>query len=368
VSIQDRLKAALEQAWTALAAGDKSQFDAPTAVTHAAAHLVALDSAPDRGIVLAIAAGTAEDPNVDPGALQEAAGVDRRSQAKALMETLTQFKAAHGLTLKISRDPGVSNPWREPVIDDGWLAGRKLPSAGDFVTLVDWLRAAPPPADRRARAEALLVHLAYLIANLAQKNSLAYPKFFVSPSIAMALVNDFLTSTPNRPDAVEAVACAAARTISEAMPGEISVERGDVNSPDAIDVLVIGDHVATGIEATDEPISLAKLQHEVVPAMLKHGLSHAIVVARPPISAEAEAVAQYVREMYQRFGQRIDVVEIADIELWFSLPGLPSDVATKFIWEIGPELDRYSATETRRAWFDVLSAYVETASKAPDSP
>ncbi|HZN12890.1 MAG TPA: hypothetical protein VFB78_01370 [Acidimicrobiales bacterium] len=362
MSIQARLESALERAWSALEASGTVELDAPADVVEAATHLISLDSAPDRGMALAIAAGTAEDPASDPGALQDTAGVDRRGQAKALMVALTAFRDGHGLTLKISREPGVSNPWREPEIDDAWLARRaRLPSAADFVTLVRWLRDAATEAERRERASSLLDHLAFLIAGLAQGGSFAYPRFSASPRLAMALVRDFLSTTPNRPDALEAVVCAATRAIADALPGEISVERRDTNSPDPIDVLVSGDHVASGIEVTDDEISLAKLQHEVVPAMLLHGLSHAVVVARPPSDDEVDAIDAYLVTIYRQFQQRIDLLTIDDIEKWFALPGLPIEVPSAFVWEIGRELDRHSAAETRRAWLSVLEGYVNSA-------
>lgn len=368
MTIQERLKSALDGAWEVLESSAEVGFDAPPEVVGAARHLVGLDSAPDRGMVLAIAAGTTEAPSTDPGALQEPAGVDRRSQAKSLMATLTTFRDTHALTIKISKEPGVSNPWREPVIDHAWLARRgRLSSAGDFVTLVEWLRGAEPGTERGERSEDLLDFLALLIVDLARSSSLAYPRFSVSAHLAMTLVRDFLSATPNRPDALEAVVCAAARAIAGSLPGEIIVERRDTNSPDPIDVLVSGDHVASGIEVTDEAISLSKLQHEVHPAMLQHGLSHAVVVARPPIHAEVDQIADFLLTIYRQFGQSIDLLAVDDIERWLALPGLPSEVASHFVWEIGAELDRHSATKTRRAWLSVLDTYVKAATGDPGS-
>jgi hypothetical protein len=368
VTIQDRLAAALDRAGHALDTGGTVGLEAPPHVVEAARHLVSLDSAPDRGMVLAIAAGTAEDPASDPGALQESAGVDRRGQAKALMVVLTHFRDGRGLTLKVSREPGVSNPWREPVIDDGWLSRRgRLPSAEDFSVLVNWLRDAGTVEERRSRAAGLLDYLAFLVAEHAQSSSFAYPQFYASPRLAMALVAEFLDSTPNRPDALEGVVCAAARAIAASLPGEITVERRDTNSPDAIDVLLSGDRVASGIEVTDDAISLAKLQHEVVPAMLQHGLSHAVVVARPPADDEIDAISEYLITIFVRFGQRVDLLTVGDIEKWLSMPGLPAEVPSYFLWEIGPELDRHSAAETRRAWLAVLEGYVDAAATDPSS-
>jgi len=362
VAIEDRLKASLDAAWDELNSGTSVPFHAPRVVIDASANLIELDSAPDRGMILAIAAGTAEDPGSDPGALQDSAGVDRRGQAKALMVTLTHFREEHGLTIKISQEPGVSNPWREPVIDDDWLSRRtRLPSAKSFMLIVRWLRSAPSEQERSERAQGLLNHLAYLIVQLAVGNSLSWPRFRVSPRLAMALVANFLHSTPNRPDATEAVVCAAARAIATALPGNVAVERRDTNSPDPIDVLLIGATGTTGIEVTDDAIKLSKLQHEVVPAMLELGLSHAVVVSRPPETSDIENIQEYLSTIYKQFEQRIDLLTVEDIGIWLSMPGLPTNVASNFIWEIGPELDRFSAIETRRAWHAILNQYIDSA-------
>jgi hypothetical protein len=370
MSIQRRLKAALERAWDSLELGDPPPSVGDAKVDGCVDKLVQLDSAPDRGMAFAIAAGTAEYPYVDPGALQEPAGVDRRGQAAALVGALTIFISHHALTLKLSKDPGVSNPWRELVIDDDWLSRRqRLPSAKYFVSMVDWLRDEPDTKERSARAAALLDRIAYRVVELARGNAIEYPKFSASPRVAMELVQRFLDTVGDRPDAAEAVVCAAARALAVHLPGDVDVERRDTNSPDPIDILLTRDDgTKSGIEVTDAPLSLAKLQHEVVAAMLSLGLTHATVVSRPPSPAEAPAIKAYLDDIYRRMGQRVDLLEIRDIEKWLSMPGMDPGVATTFLWGVGPELDRYSSIQTRRSWLQVLDDYVQAVSQGLVSP
>ncbi|HEV3309328.1 MAG TPA: hypothetical protein VG815_02245 [Chloroflexota bacterium] len=362
-----RLQAALEGAWDSLEAGKPPLSVGDADVDGSVDKLVQLDSAPDRGMVFAIVAGTAEDPYVDPGALQEPAGVDRRGQAAALVGVLTIFINHHALTLKLSKDPGVSNPWRELVIDDDWLSRRqRLASARYFVSIVDWLRDEPGMKERSERATALLDRIAYRVVELARGNAIEYPKFGASPRLAVELVQRFLATVGDRPDAAEAVVCAAARALAEHLPGDIEVERRDTNSPDPIDILLTrGDGTRSGIEVTDAPLSLAKLQHEVVAAMLSLGLTHATVVSRPPSPADAPAIKAYLDDIYRRMGQRVDLLETRDIEKWLSMPGMDPSVATTFLWGVGPELDRYSSIQTRRSWLEVLEDYVQPINEGP---
>lgn len=376
MSIQQRLKAALEEAWAALEVGEsldplgspENGCPLPDAIDEAARRLIALDSAPDRGMALAIAAGTAEDPRSDPSALQVSAGVDRRGQAKALMATLTAFRDEHALKLKISKEPGVSNPWREPRIDGHWVRSKRLRSAPDFLVLVEWLSAAEAGQARQQLAEGLLRLLARLVVEVARSGSLAYPRFKASPRLAMRLVRSFLAQTPNRPDALEAVVSAAVKAIAACLPGDLSVERGDTNSPDPIDVLVTGDGVSSGVEVVDMPLTLTKLQHEVVPAMQRRGLLHVAVVAHQPDPKDAEEIQAYISAVYRKFEQRIDILTVDDIETWLAIPGLPESVASWFVWEIGTELDRFSALETRRAWLKVLDDYAAEPEQDQGSP
>lgn len=361
MALADRVTAALEQAWSLYDGGESLEWSLPTSVMNAVDSILAGDSAPNRQILLTIAAATANNPDSNPASIQQSAGVDRRSQAKAPRDALALFKNANGLTLKISQDPGVSNQWREPEINEEWVCHRRAQDqswATGFLTVVSWL-AESALGERGMMAQGLLEFVALRIVERAASSALNYPRFHASPRLAMGIVLDFLNSVGNRPDAMEAVVTAAARVLAASISTNVLVERGDINSPDAIDILITSEDgvVRSGIEVTDELIGLAKLEHEVLPAMLKHGLDRATVISRGVDPANTVEIDRLVKSVFLKFGQRIDLLEIEAIETWLSFPAATSDLSTLFLWEVGAELDTYSADATRRAWYDVLTEY-----------
>jgi hypothetical protein len=363
MSLPARLTAALEQAWDFQVAQKSFSVSLPEQIVAAVDDILGGDSAPTRQMLLTIAAATAATPESNSRSLQLAAGVDRRGQAKGLVYLLSRFRDDHGLTFKMSNDPGVSNPWREPQIDASWVEGRRgqsLTWASGFLVITDWLEMASSVDEKSDNAQELLEFVSFRIVEQAVGNSLNYPVFPVTPRVALELVDEFLAAAPNVPDATEAVVTAAARTLCAVIDLKNEVIRGDTNSPDAIDILIKSQRAEldSGIEVTDEFISLAKLQHEVLPAMLKHGLGRATVVSRGVKSAERDEISRWLRKVFVTTGQRIDLATVGDIETWLSFPGTPDTLATEFLRETSRELDAFSGSPNRRAWYDTLTAFV----------
>lgn len=344
----------------------------PSEVSDAVESILANGSAPNRQFLLTIAAGTLDDPESNPASLQQQSGedgVDRRGMAYRVRDALTDFRDAHGLTLKISQDAGVSNQWREREITQEWVDHRRKQDktwANAFLLIVIWLTGSE---DRVLAATALLDYVSVRVIQIAVENALDYPRFRATPRIAMDLVRSFLNIAPDRPDAMEAVVTVGARTLSSVLASKPTAQRRDINSPDPIDVVItseIDDTVKSGIEVTDAPIKLSKIQHEVVPAMLKLGLDRATVVSRgTPIDSESE-IDKYLIRAFTHFGHRIDLATVDIIETWLSFPGAPRDLATDFLWDVGEELDQYSKADNRRAWFNVLIDYAEDIEQSAD--
>jgi hypothetical protein len=362
MTLETRVSEALEKAWKHHTSPIVVQFSLDEPIRLAVNDVLSRDSTPNRSILLTIPAATAEIPTSNPAALQSSAGVDRRSQAKRLRRVLSDFQDSKGLSLKVSQDPGVSNQWREPQIDSAWVSRRKQHDrfwAQGFLTIVVWLQEATDADEREYRAKELLAYVAYCIVHQASANTFDYHRFPVTPGLAMTLVASFLSSAPNRPDAAEAVVTAAARSLALGMLGGIQVERGDINSPDAIDVVISSEDevLSTGIEVTVDPITHGKLKYEVVPAMQKHGLRRATVFSAGIIDGEEDEIAKLIRDVWNRFQQRIDLVTFDHIETWISNPLAPDELPSRFIWAVGDELDAYSETPNRQAWFHVLQAY-----------
>lgn len=366
MSIESHVKDALERAWASHGSDSPGPLVLNADIVESASLILATDSAPYRQFLLTIAAGTADDPSSNPASLQLTAGVDRRGQAQKASGPLSEFITLTGLKLKFSRDPGVSNQWREPEINQAWVDGRRAsykPAAAAFLRIVNWLKGASNVNETKERASQLLDFVARGIVTIAAENALDYPRFRATPRIAMSLVESFLESAPDRPDAMEAVVTVGARELSKVLASPVRVERRDINSPDPIDVLLTSsgaDGVRSGIEVTDTKITLSKIQHEVVKAMLDLGLDRATVVSRGVSATDADEIEAYVRRANTHFQQQIDLVTIEIIESWLSFPGTPRTLATDFLWGIGDELDRFSKRGNRLAWFDVLRLYAES--------
>ena len=371
-SIQRLIEESLERAWAQYESGVSLSSALPPKVESAVGDILANGSAPNRQFLLAIAAGTQDDPESDPASLQQQSGnhgVDRRGIAYKVRDGLTVFRDAHGLTLKISQDAGVSNQWREPKITKEWVIRRRKQDkrwASAFLVLATWLT---DSKDRLTDAKNLLDYVSVRIVEIAIKSALHYPRFRATPRIAMGLVRSFINTAPDSPDAMEAVVTVAARTLSSVLASKPTAQRRDINSPDPIDVVITSDTdktINSGIEVTDAPIKLSKIQHEVVPAMMRLGLDRAMVVSRGiPADSESE-IEKYLVKAYNNFDERIDLTTIDVIESWLSFPGTPRDLATDFLWGIGDELDHYSKTANRRAWFNVLTDYVNSINQGKE--
>ena len=358
MSLSEFLHSALENAWNQFEAGNPGDFNLPNEIKSAVENILDNDSAPNRQMLLAIVAGTCADHTSDPTALQGSAGVDRRGQAYLVRDVLSQFRIEHGLMFKVSQDAGVSNQWREPQINSGWVERRRTQDrnwAAGFLTIANWLHTNPSDS-----AE-LLGFLCRELVELFSQNALDYPRFGASTRIAMELVYRFIQTAPDRPDATEAVIAAATRILATTYGSSTIVERTDINSPDPIDIRITSDdgEVNTGIEVTDSKITLSKLQHELIPAMTKLGLDKAIVVARTPSPDEVSRINEYLDRILQRLSLQVDIVEIGIVEAWLSAPGLPYSLSTEFLWKIGDELDQFSKEGNRRAWLNVLNNYVQ---------
>jgi len=356
--LSELLHSAFENAWNQFEAGTPADFNLPGEIERAVADILANDSLPNRQMLLAIVAGTCADPESDATALQGSAGVDRRGQAYLVRDVLNHFRVEHGLMFKVSQDAGVSNQWREPQINSGWVQRRKTQDrnwAAGFLTIADWLKANPE------NAPILLGHICRELVELFSQNTLDYPRFGASTRIAMELVSRFIQSAPDRPDATEAVVATATRILATTYASAPIVERADINSPDPIDIRITSDDgdVNTGIEVTDNRITLSKLQHEVVPAMTHLGLDRAIVIARAPSADEQTKINDYLDRVLQRLSLQVDIVEVGILEAWLNAPGLPHSIASEFVWKVGDELDQYSKDGNRRAWLNVLNNYIQ---------
>ena len=366
MDVEARALQALESAWQRYVEGDASYPTINDDVTAAINAVFDSSSAPAQQIMFAIAVGVELEPERDPASLQAKSGVDgvnRRTQAEAVGRALNQFCQEKRLTWKVSQDPGVSNPFRELRIDQKWINERKGTSvkwAKALLVLVEFFE----PECNRGMASAVVEYIATRIVELSVAQRIEYPKFPATATVAMRLTRVFLEKCDNRPDALEAAITAAIRVVTRRMAEPLCVNRGDVNSPDPIDIEIISKSDPNnrhGVEVTDNFLTANKLRNEVIEAMKKKGLSRAVVVSRGVSDAEFDGVDKLIRHSRQNLNYYIDLVSIDVIEHWLNFPGYGHLLGGEYINELGDELDRLSTPSMRRCWLNVLEDYCTDA-------
>ena len=362
--IQERVLEALEGAWQRHLDGDDSFPEIDEELQQAVEIVYASKSLPAQQMLLALAAGVELEPERDPASLQSQSGVDgvdRRGQGADVARALNRFFRDKELTWKVSQDPGVSNPWREARIDETWLMRRKGSArewARAFLTFVAVFEA----YDRRSEAHVVVDYIAMRVVQQAVEQRIEYPKFGVSPANAMKITKEFLEKCDNPPDGLEAAVTAAVRVVSHCLEHPMIVNRGDINSPDRIDIEVQSENDETnrhGVEVTDSYLTENKLRNEVIEAMRQRGLRHAVVVSRGILTAELDGVSKVVDHARQNLDFHIDLVTVEAIEHWLSFPGYGKPLGGEYLNELGAELDRLSTPSMRRCWLDVLNRYCQ---------
>ncbi|SPT55314.1 hypothetical protein [Schaalia odontolytica] len=366
MDVEARALQALESAWQKYVEGDTSYPAIDNDVMTAIDTVFGSSSAPAQQIMFAIAVGVELEPDRDPASLQAKSGVDgvnRRTQAEGVGRALNEFCQERRLTWKVSQDPGVSNPFRELRIDQRWIKERKGSSvkwAKGLLVLVEFFKA---EANREA-ATSVVDYVATRIVELSVAQRIEYPKFPATAAVAMRLTRLFLERCDNRPDALEAAITAAIRVVARRMAEPLCVNRGDVNSPDPIDIEIISESDPNnrhGVEVTDNYLTANKLRNEVIEAMKKKGLSRAVVVSRGVNKAEFDGVDKLIRHSRQNLNYFIDLVSIDVIEHWLNFPGYGYLLGGEYINELGDELDRLSTPSMRRCWLNVLEDYCTDA-------
>lgn len=366
MDVKARALQALESAWQKYVEGDTSYPEIDDDVTAAIDTVFGSSSQAAQQIMFAIAVGVELEPDRDPASLQVKSGVDgvnRRTQAEYVGRALNKFCQEKRLTWKVSQDPGVSNPFREERIDQRWVNKRKGHSvkwAKALLVLVEFFE----PEGNRCLASSVVDYIATRIVELSVAQRIEYPKFPATAAIAMRLTRVFLDKCDNRPDALEAAITAAIRVVARRMAEPLCVNRGDVNSPDPIDIEIVSESNPNnrhGVEVTDNYLTANKLRNEVIEAMKKKGLSRAVVVSRGVSDAEFDGVDKLIRHSRQNLNYYIDLVSVDVIEHWLNFPGYGYLLGGEYIDELGGELDRLSTPSMRRCWLNVLEDYCTDA-------
>jgi hypothetical protein len=304
----------------------------------------------------AIAAATA-DPATRPDIFQVGSGgVDLRSLYKQAIRPVLIAKAQDiNAVWKPSADPFVSNPFREGLIDEAWVARRRLHGADELRTIVQF--AASNPADAQAILLEIVINEFEYILHL--KVEYRIPRRLTT-SIVAALLNEWLRHDTGG-HRLESVAVALLRfSGNRVSPGWDEVESHRVNDPTPYDALCKANGEVRAIgEVKAQPVTLDHLR-QLSDQMTGHRATRGYLFTREswwPSQSDAEmaSITEFIRGR-SVLGQRIDVVDVMEaIRVWLALTDQDDEALPEFVAVLTAELDDHALPEDRRAFADLLN-------------
>jgi hypothetical protein len=330
----------------------------PVAIIQACQALVMGGAETCRLVALTVTAATAVDPAVPPNIIQAGAGGrDFRSLYKeAVYQVLLAEAAARSAPWQPSRDPFVSNPYREPTIDLDWVKRRnnKLAGAADLLLVVEHVAAVP------ADAAAVLNTLARYEIALLDRAAVTY---HIPPRLSTAVTIDLLQrwlagDAGGRRH--QGLAVALLRFAGPSLrDGWDAVESHHVNDPAPYDALC---RTAAAICAVGEVKAqtvlidhLRQLAREMDAHQARRGYLFTRSVWLPPeASPESAVLIAFLRDQ-DALGRRIAILDVMDAaRFWLPLLDGRDDALPSFVRMLTAELDSHAVAEDRRALAQLL--------------
>lgn len=306
-----------------------------------------------RLVALTVTSATAVDADVPPDKIQAGAGGrDFRSLYKeAIYPVLLAAALRNNAPWQPSRDPFVSNPYREPSIDAAWLARRKnkLAGAEALLTVVGHVAAAPHDAGT------VLYHLARFELALLERSVVIYripPR--LSTAAAIGLLGRWLADDSGG-RRHEGASVALLRFAGlHLRSGWDRVESHHVNDPAPYDALCKADGVVRAVgEVKAQPIAADHLR-QLAMQMDTHRAPRGYLFTRtswlpPEASVDAIAIAAFLKDQ-DGLGRRIDVMDVLDTARhWLPLLDQQDGTLPGFVRLLAEELDRHALAADRRA-------------------
>lgn len=325
----------------------------PENIVQACETLVTSGAETCRLVALTVTSATAVDSGVPPHIIQAGAGGrDFRSLYKeAVYPVLLQAAARSNSPWQPSRDPFVSNPYRESSIDEAWVQRRnnKLRGAATLLTVVGYVAAAPD------EASAVLPCLARNELALLEKSVVIYripPR--LSTGTVIGLLDRWLAGDSGgrrHEGASVALLRFAGRHLRV---GWDAVDSHHVNDPAPYDALCKADGAVRGVgEVKVQAVTVDQLRQLAV-QMANHEARRGYLFTRTfwlPVAASAEAIAisAFLKDQ-DALGRRIDIMDVLDTaRLWLPLLDQQDEMLPAFVHVLAEELDRHALAADRRS-------------------
>lgn len=350
--IAERMRRCLEAAFDDADTTARSSL-LPDSVSLACELLVMNGAETCRLVALTVTSATAADRNVPPQKIQAGAGgKDFRSLYKeAVYPVLLAAAARSSAPWQPSRDPFVSNPYREPSIDAAWLVRRKNKLAGAAALLTVVSHVATTPDD----APAVLGHLAGHELALLEKSVVTYR---IPPRLSTRVVVDLLERWLGNDSGGrrhEGASVALLRFAgSHLQTGWDAVESHHVNDPTPYDALCKAGGVVRAVgEVKAQAVNVDQLRQLAV-QMDEQKATRGYFFTRaswlPATStADAIAISSFLRGQ-DALGRRIDILDVLDAaRLWLPLLDQQDNTLPAFVRLLADELDRHALADDRRS-------------------
>jgi hypothetical protein len=319
----------------------------PIGIVHSITSLVTNGAENCILVALTNVAGTVADRGVMPQLLaKQAGGVDFRSLYK---KTTRPFLVATASSLSVhwkpSSDPYVSNPFREPRIDNEWVTRRlnKLAGAGDLRTILEHV------ADNPEHANDVLVQLAHELLARLGKSQVAYnlpPR--LTTAFVSALLEQWLNGGSNGAR-LEHTAIALLRFAGSRLNGTWDeVESHHVNDPKPYDALCVRKGQVVAIAECKDQLVTAEHILQLSVEMAHRGASRGFIFTRAKWIDDRVNIDAAIKSRSVH-GFRIDTVEIGEaIRTWLSLIDIDDGSLRSFMNTLIEEMNENGRMEDRR--------------------
>jgi hypothetical protein len=249
-------------------------------------------------VLVAIASRRVARPDVPASALQGSENRDIRSIASRQVSLLTGVFQREGARVRLSADPGVSQPFRVPDLDSEWLAKRRSKAEGQL--LLDAVAEIEALQSKSERDGGLLLVVAAVFER-ARTSAIDY--YLPARPRLQQIIKQIMRFVAVGSGGVrtECVVGAMAKAVLAPMINCDETELTSVNADSPYDGLLrqSGEPVAT-VEATELPLEVGKLQLEVLRGLKETGARQAFVISKAPRAAHEAAVSGFIEEQYMK--------------------------------------------------------------------
>jgi hypothetical protein len=325
----------------------------PIGIVQACETLVLTGAETCRLVALTVTSATAVDRDVPPQIIQAGAGGrDFRSLYKdAVYPVLLAAAARRSAPWRPSRDPFVSNPYREQVIDAAWVDRRKnkLAGASALFAIVSHV------ADARDDAAAVLSHLARHELALLEKSIVIYripPRLNVAVVVAL-LCHWLADDAGGRRHEGASVALLRLAGIHLRSGWDV-VESHHVNDPTPYDALCKADGLVRAVGEVKAQAVMIDHLRQLAAQMDLHQARRGYLFTRSSwlpaqTSADGVTIKEFLRDQ-DAMGRRIDILDVLEIaRLWLPLLDQRDDTLPAFVRLLADELDIHALAEDRRS-------------------